>query len=127
MLASASDPLLKDLHIDLLSIIHMFVSNGLDSCSSVILQQEETKIMVLDTNLLGNVDSSFSPSESDTFNWGWSISFIIYWKVGVYIGTMKLVIVNIVPVVVGQCGSVVSTMVKCTAGARPIPMTWLCH
>jgi len=105
----------------------MFVSNGLNPCPSIILQQEETKIVVLDANLLGNVDSSFSPSESDTFNWGWSISFIIYWKVGVYIGTMKLVIVNIVPVVVGQGGSVVSAMVKRTAGAQPIPMTWVCH
>ena len=78
MLASASDPLLEDLHIDSFSIIIMFVGYGTNPCSSVILQQEETKVVVLDANLLGNIDSSFSTSKSDTFNQSWSISFIIY-------------------------------------------------
>ena len=80
MFASASDPLLEDLHIDLFSIIHMFVSYGLDPCSSIIIQQEETKVMILDANLLRDIDSSLSPSKSDTFNQGWSISLIIYWR-----------------------------------------------
>ena len=78
MLASAIDPLLEDLHIDLFSIIPMFVSYGTDPCSRVILQEKDTKLVVLDTNLLGNVDSSFSSSESDAFNQVWLISFIIY-------------------------------------------------
>ena len=44
--------------------------------NGVILQQEETKLVVLDTNLLGNVDPSLSPSESDTVNQSWSITFV---------------------------------------------------
>ena len=58
----------------------MFVSQRINPCSSVILQHEETKLTVLDTNLLRDIDSSFPPSESDTFNQGWSISLIIYWR-----------------------------------------------
>ena len=52
MFASACDPLLEDLHTDLLSIIHIFVSYGMNSCSSVTLKEEETKVVVLDANLL---------------------------------------------------------------------------
>ena len=43
--------------------------------NGVILQQEETKLVVLDTNLLWDVDPSLSPSESDTVNQSWSITF----------------------------------------------------
>ena len=78
MLASASDPLSEDLHIYLLGIIPVFVSYGTDPHSSVIFQQEEAKVMVHDANLLRNVDPSFSPSEPDAFNQGWSVSLIIY-------------------------------------------------
>ena len=48
----------------------------MNSCSVVILQQKETKFMVLDTNLPGNVDSSLSSLESDTINKGWLVSLI---------------------------------------------------
>ena len=40
----------------------------MDPRSSIILQQEETKLVVLDANLLRNVDPSLSSSESDAFN-----------------------------------------------------------
>ena len=78
MFASAGNPFFKDLCIDLMSIVHVFVSYGTDPCSVVILQQKKTKFMVLDTNLLGDIDPSFSPSESDTFNQCW---LIICWRV----------------------------------------------
>ena len=73
MFASSSDPLFKDLYIDSLSIFPMFMSYGTDS---VILQQEETKLVVLDTNLLRNVDPSPSAFKCDTVNQGWSFSLI---------------------------------------------------
>ena len=78
MFASASNPFFKDLCIDLISIIIMFMGYGTNPCSIVILQQKKTKFMVLDANLLGNVEPSVSPSESDTFNQGW---LIICWRV----------------------------------------------
>jgi len=43
----------------------------MNPCSVVILQQE-TKVTVLDTDLLGNGDPSLSSSESDIVNQGWS-------------------------------------------------------
>jgi len=78
MSAFASNPFFKDLCINLISIIIMFMGYGTNPCTIVILQQEETKVTVLDTNLLRNVDPPLSPSESDTFNQGW---LIICWRV----------------------------------------------
>jgi len=48
MLAFVSYPLSKDLTINLLSIVHMFVSN---STYPVIIQEEEAKLIVLCPNL----------------------------------------------------------------------------
>ena len=52
MLAPVSNPLSKDLTINLFSIIHIFVSDSMDP---VILQKKEAKVVVLCPNLLGNV------------------------------------------------------------------------
>ena len=49
----------------------------MNPCSVVILQQE-TKVTVLDINLLGNGDPSLSSSESDIVNQGWSASQFDY-------------------------------------------------
>ena len=73
MLASASNPFLENLQIDLFSIIPMPVSYGTNPCSRIILQQKEAKVTVLGTNLLGNVDPPLSPLKSDTFNQAWLI------------------------------------------------------
>ena len=45
-------------------------------------------------------------------------------KAGAWLGTCPA---KARPTHVCTSPSVVSTMVKRTAGARPIPMTWLCH
>ena len=77
MFASASDPLFKDLFVNFLSFIHILFCYSFDSLSILILQQEKTKITVLDANLLRNVDPSLSSSESDAFDQGWLVN---YWS-----------------------------------------------
>jgi len=75
MLAFVSYPLSKDLTINLLSIVHMFVSNSTDP---VIIQEEEAKLIVLCPNLLWNVYyTPLSSWELDTLSQCWSISLVI--------------------------------------------------
>ena len=68
MLASANNPLFEDLFVDSLSIIFMLTSYRMNPCSIMIIQQEETKVIIACANLLWNVDNSLFPLESDAFN-----------------------------------------------------------
>ena len=68
MLASGNNPLFEDLFVDSLSIIFMLTSYGMNTCSIMIIQQEETKVIIACANLLRSVDNSLFPLESDAFN-----------------------------------------------------------
>ena len=72
MLAFAGNSLFKDLLVNFLSLIHILLSYGFDPLSILILQQEETKILVLDANLLGNVDLSLPRNLIHSRRVGWS-------------------------------------------------------
>ena len=79
MLAFASQPLLENLHVDLFCIIPMFVSYRADSRTIVILQDKETKLVIISTNLLWNIDRFLSPLKSDAVDQAWFINLRIYW------------------------------------------------
>ena len=68
MLASGNNPLFEDLFVDSLSIIFMLTSYGMNPSSIMIIQQEETKVIIACANLLWKVDNSLFPLESDAFN-----------------------------------------------------------
>ena len=78
LLPSALNPMFEYLHIDLFSIILVFVSYGTDPYCIVIFQQENTKLVVVDSNLLGNIDLSHSSLKFNAFTQSWSINLLIY-------------------------------------------------
>ena len=61
MLASANNPLFEDLFVDLLSINFMLTCYGMNPSSIIIIQQEETKVIIACAYLLRKVDSSLFP------------------------------------------------------------------
>ena len=65
MLASANNPLFENLFVDSLSITFMLMSYGMNPCSIMIIQQEETKVIIACANLLRSVDNSLFPLESE--------------------------------------------------------------
>ena len=69
----------ENLHIDLFGIILVFVSYGMDPYCIVIFQQENTKLVIVDSNLLGNIDLSHSSLKFNAFTQSWSINLLIYW------------------------------------------------
>ena len=57
-----------DLFVDSLSIFFVLMSYGMNPSSIMIIQQENTKVIIACANLLRNVDNSLFPLKSDAFN-----------------------------------------------------------
>ena len=67
------NPLPEYLDVDLLRISLVLVFYVADSSFSSVLQEEETKVVVIGANLLGNVDAPLPPWEPDAFYYSWVI------------------------------------------------------
>ena len=58
-----SEPLLENLRVDRLSIVHAFEGNSINSCSISVIEEEDAKCGIMNANFLGNVDLSLPPLE----------------------------------------------------------------
>lgn len=63
LLPSPSKPLLENLHVDLLSIVHVFVGNSSNPCPVMVFKEDDAKNIIINTDVLGNVDLSVSSLE----------------------------------------------------------------
>jgi len=76
MLASTTEPFIKDLHVNPLGVTMVFHLDNTDPSPSRIFQEENAKLRILCPNLLGNVDPSSFPSESETLRKCWLVSVV---------------------------------------------------
>ena len=72
--AFAFNPLFKDIHIDLFRTVAMLLLHATYPCPSAVLQKENCELMVLSTDLLWDVNSTLSASESDQLHHGGMIT-----------------------------------------------------
>ena len=75
-----SSPFLEDLCVDSLSILSVLKFQVANSSSIGVIQEVEAKVVVLDTNLLGNVYCSLSSSEPGALQHSGAVCIGRQWK-----------------------------------------------
>ena len=99
----------------------MFVNNISHSCSSFVFQKQNTKLVVFCANLLGNIYSSASPSESDELYQGQVLTYRnddFQIAIGIQIRSCKCLPVpgSEDELVSSKCGLRMGTVCCCCAG-----------